>query len=152
MTTVSRIFFAAVLLLAAPACSSSEEEEGSESSDRPTLSSGKARSRSSSSSSSAAPSAAATAEATKIFQTRCTPCHGATGRGDGATAKGLTPPPRDFSSAAWQSGITDENIERVITLGGMGVGKSPAMPPNPDLTAKPEIVKALRAHIRGLRQ
>lgn len=150
MTSVNRIFCVVAILIAA-ACSSSEEETGTESSDRPTLSSGKARSRSSSSSS-GAPSAAATAEATKIFQTRCTPCHGATGRGDGATAKGLTPPPRDFSSAEWQAGITDENIERVITLGGMGVGKSPAMPPNPDLTGKPEIVKALRAHIRGLRQ
>jgi hypothetical protein len=32
------------------------------------------------------------------------------------------------------------------------VGKSPAMPANPDLMAKPEVVAALRAHVRGLAQ
>ena len=79
MTSVTRILCVLVVVLTA-ACSSSEAEGGDVSSDRPALSSGK-RSRSSSSSSSAAPSAAATAEATKIFQTRCTPCHGEQGQG-----------------------------------------------------------------------
>lgn len=98
------------------------------------------------------PSAAATAEATKIFETRCVPCHGAQGHGDGPTSKGLTPQPRNLSDAAWHKQVDDAYIERVIQMGGAAVGKSPAMPPNPDLAGKPEVIKALRAKIRSLRQ
>ena len=100
----------------------------------------------------AGPSAADTAEATKIFQTRCTPCHGALGHGDGPTSKGLTPQPRNLSDGTWQSKVDDAYLERVIQLGGAAVGKSPAMPPNPDLADKPNILKALRAKVRSLRQ
>ena len=38
----------------------------------------------------------------------------------------------------------------VIKYGGAAVGKSPMMPANPDLSAKDEVVKALRVHIREL--
>lgn len=92
------------------------------------------------------------AEATQIFATRCTPCHGATGAGDGAASKGLVPPPRNFGDAAWQASVTDEHIEKIIQFGGAAVGKAPTMPPNPDLTAKPAVVSALRAHIRSLKK
>src|SRR6185295_8095977 len=34
------------------------------------------------------------------FTTHCAVCHGATGRGDGPAAKGLTPPPADLTDAA----------------------------------------------------
>ena len=97
------------------------------------------------------PSAAAQSEARTIFQTRCSPCHGAEGKGDGATARGLNPQPRNFQDPAWQTKVSDTDIERIIELGGAAVGRSPLMPPNPDLTAKPEVIKALRAQIRGLR-
>jgi hypothetical protein len=92
------------------------------------------------------------AEADQIFAMRCTPCHGPQGRGDGPASAGLTPKPRNFSDATWQGSVTDEHIERIIQYGGAAVGKSPAMPPNPDLTSKPEVVAALRAHVRGLKQ
>lgn len=105
----------------------------------------------SSSAASAEPSPAARAEATKIFQSRCTPCHGAQGAGDGPTSKGLTPPPRNLRDAAWQTKVDDAYLEKVIQFGGPGVGKSPAMPPNPDLADKPDVLKALRAHVRSLR-
>ncbi len=95
-------------------------------------------------------SEAARAEAQEIFATRCTPCHGATGGGDGPASAGLTPPPRNFHDKAWQSTVTDEHIEQIIQYGGAAVGKSPAMPSNPDLTSKPEVVAALREHIRSL--
>ncbi|MBZ0272849.1 cytochrome c [bacterium] len=95
-------------------------------------------------------SPAARAEAQQVFATRCTPCHGAEGKGDGPASKGLTPPPRDYTLAEWQKSVTDEHIEKIVMYGGAAVGKSPMMPPNPDLVAKPEVVKALREHVRSL--
>lgn len=100
------------------------------------------------------PSAPATAtdpaaRAVELFDQRCVPCHGAAGHGDGVASKGLTPPPRNFGDPAWQSSVTDEHIEKIIRYGGAAVGKSPAMPPNPDVT-DPAVLAALRAHIRSL--
>lgn len=93
---------------------------------------------------------AAAAEAAQIFAQRCSPCHGPEGRGDGAASASLTPKPRNLSLSGWQSSVDDAHISRVIREGGAAVGKSPMMPPNPDLQAKPEIVAALVAHVRGL--
>ncbi len=104
----------------------------------------------------AAPAASATvsdaamAEAKNLFATRCMPCHGAEGRGDGPASKGLTPQPRNFHDPEWQKGVTDEHIEKIINYGGAAVGKSPMMPPNPDLVAKKDVVAGLRQHIREL--
>lgn len=99
-----------------------------------------------------APSAAAIAEAEQIFATRCFACHGPQGKGDGPASAGLTPPPRNFTDPAWQASVTDEHIETIVKYGGAAVGKSPAMPNNPDLIAKPDVVTALRMHVRGLKQ
>jgi cytochrome c len=96
--------------------------------------------------------AEASAEATKIFSMRCTPCHGPEGRGDGPASGALTPHPRNFHDTVWQKQASDEHIEKIIQFGGAAVGKSPAMPPNPDLTDKPAIVAALKDHIRTLGQ
>jgi mono/diheme cytochrome c family protein len=96
-------------------------------------------------------SAGAEQEAANIFATRCTPCHGERGRGDGPASAGLVPKPRDFSDPTWQDSVDDQHIERIVLYGGIAVGKAPTMPPNPDLNGKPEVVKALRIHVRGLR-
>jgi mono/diheme cytochrome c family protein len=93
---------------------------------------------------------AAQQEAEQIFKTRCATCHGAAGKGDGPAAAALNPKPRDMGDAAWQKSVTDEHIEKIILSGGPAVGKSPLMPANPDLSAKPEVVKALRAMVRQL--
>jgi mono/diheme cytochrome c family protein len=98
----------------------------------------------------AAASASARDEALQIFQTRCVTCHGPQGEGNGPGSAGLTPPPRNFRDPAWQTSVTDEHIEQIIQYGGAAVGRSPAMPANPDLTSKPEVVAALRAHVRSL--
>ncbi len=92
----------------------------------------------------------AKAEAEKIFATRCTPCHGERGAGDGPASASLEPKPRNFQDAAWQKAVTDDHLIKIIQLGGAAVGKSAAMPPNPDLTSKPEIVTALKDKIRAL--
>lgn len=89
------------------------------------------------------------AEAREIFATRCTPCHGASGMGDGVASAALNPRPRNFHDSSWQSAATDQGIEHIIQVGGAAVGKSGAMPPNPDLVSKPAVVAALRAYIRS---
>lgn len=95
-------------------------------------------------------SAEVTKEADTVWQNRCTTCHGPKGAGDGPAAVALTPKPRDLSSKAWQSSVTDAHIEKIIAEGGQSVELSVLMPANPDLVSKPEVIKALRAHVRGL--
>jgi cytochrome c553 len=98
----------------------------------------------------AATAATPEAEASQIFAGRCTPCHGAAGAGDGVAAAALTPRPRNFHDATWQASVTDVHIETIIRQGGAAVGKSPVMPANPDLVAKPAVVAALRTMIRAM--
>ena len=93
---------------------------------------------------------AAMLEAKQMFNERCTPCHGRFGKGDGPASAALTPKPRNFGDRSWQSGVTDEHLEKIVVYGGAAVGKSPAMPANPDLDGKPALVKAMRAHLRSL--
>lgn len=95
---------------------------------------------------------AAKQEAQSIFELRCTPCHGPKGAGDGPGSAGLTPKPRNFTDAEWQKSVNDNHIETIIKFGGAAVGKSPAMPSNPDLMAKPDVVSALREVIRGFKK
>lgn len=94
---------------------------------------------------------AASAKAQEIFSTRCFTCHGSQGAGDGPASAGLSPPPRNFTEPAWQDSVSDEHIQKIISFGGAAVGKSPAMPGNPDLIAQREVLLALVAHVRGLR-
>ncbi|MFN0064245.1 MAG: c-type cytochrome [Myxococcaceae bacterium] len=89
--------------------------------------------------------------AEEMFGSRCSPCHGPQGKGDGPASAGLVPKPANFVSAEWQAKVTDEHIEKIILYGGSAVGRAATMPPNPDLDAKPGLVRALRAHIRGLK-
>jgi len=95
--------------------------------------------------------AAATQEAETVWQSRCTTCHGAGGKGDGAAAVALTPKPRDLTLASWQSSVTDAHIEKIIAEGGQAVGLSMLMPANPDLAPKADVIKALRVRVRALK-
>lgn len=92
------------------------------------------------------------AEAKLTFTQRCVVCHGSTGAGDGPGAAALEPKPRAFSDPAWQDGVTDEHIKTIIVSGGTAAGKSPLMPGNPDLKAKPEVVTELVKLIRGFKK
>ena len=102
------------------------------------------------SASAVAPAAAASDEARQIFATRCVTCHGSEGAGDGPGSAALDPKPRNFQDPTWQDAVTDEHLEKIVMYGGAAVGKSPSMPGNPDLMSKPEVVRALVAHLRGL--
>lgn len=86
----------------------------------------------------------------EIFKTRCAPCHGETGKGDGPGAAALTPKPRDYTNAAWQDSVKDEDIKKTILYGGAAVGKSAAMPASPDLDGKPDL-DALVKYVRSFK-
>jgi len=60
------------------------------------------------------------APAATDFTTHCAVCHGATGRGDGPAAKGLTPPPADLTDAARMGEHSLFGLYNTITLGIKG--------------------------------
>ena len=83
-----------------------------------------------------------------MFNERCSACHGTDGKGTGPAAAALNPKPRNYSDKAWQASVTDDQLRKVITLGGAAVGKSPIMPASPDLDEKPEVVNGLVKIVR----
>lgn len=95
-------------------------------------------------------SSPAQAFARVVWTDRCSTCHGASGKGDGAVGVTLNPRPRDFGDAAWQASVDDAHLRKVIVEGGAAVGKSPLMAPNLDLRDKPEVVDELVKQVRAL--
>ena len=91
------------------------------------------------------------AQAQKVFKSKCVVCHGDHGAGDGPGAAALNPKPRAFGDASWQSSVTDDQIKKTIVQGGAAAGKSAAMPANPDLRNKPEVVDGLVKIVRGFK-
>jgi mono/diheme cytochrome c family protein len=92
------------------------------------------------------------ADAKAVFRMKCVVCHGDHGQGDGPGAAAIVPKPRAFADAEWQASVTDDHLEKIILEGGPAVGKSPAMPPNPDLKGKDEVVSALVKLIRDFKK
>ena len=88
------------------------------------------------------------ADGQKVFQTRCFVCHGRDGKGDGPSAAGLAEKPQDLTDANWQRSASDDRIRSVIQGGGPAIGKTGAMPPNPDLSQ--EQIQGLVAFVRSL--
>ena len=90
-----------------------------------------------------------TEEARTTFKQICATCHGENGMGDGPGAAALNPKPRNYTDKAWQASVTDDQIAKTILMGGAAVGKSPAMPAQPQLKEKPEVVAALGRIVRS---
>jgi len=59
------------------------------------------------------------------FAVWCTACHGATGAGDGPTARMLDPSPRNFQSQKFKQGVRPAQIFETL---GKGVPGSPMRP------------------------
>jgi len=95
-------------------------------------------------------SPAAMAEAESIWSERCANCHGPRGLGDGPGARALPVTPRALADSSWQAQVTDAHIAEVITEGGKVMGLDPNMAANPDLKAKPEVLRALVHKVRSL--
>jgi cytochrome c oxidase cbb3-type subunit 3 len=87
-------------------------------------------------------------EGKKVFETRCFVCHGRDGKGGGPSATGLAEKPQDLTDQNWQKSNTDDLIGIVIKEGGVAIGKTGSMPPNPDLTK--EQIQSLVAFVRSL--
>ena len=67
----------------------------------------------------------------ELYGIYCTPCHGASGKGDGPVAKKFVPSPADISAAGHGAHHPDGDLFAVLTHGRNG------MPPfRADLTAK----------------
>lgn len=88
-------------------------------------------------------------EAKTMFAQLCSTCHGTDGTGNGPAAANLEPKPRNYTDKAWQASVTDADLAKIIVGGGPAVGKSPMMPPNPQLTDKPEVVAELVKIVRS---
>ncbi|MBM4282714.1 MAG: cytochrome c, partial [Deltaproteobacteria bacterium] len=87
----------------------------------------------------------------KLYQQRCTLCHGDTGAADGVGARRINPEPQHLDAVIWQASVTDEEITKAILEGGAAVSRSPMMPANRDLKKKPDAVQSLVAYVRSLR-
>jgi mono/diheme cytochrome c family protein len=67
-------------------------------------------------------------EGKKLYQTYCTGCYGASGKGDGPAGKTLPVKPTDHTDGKKMSQYTGEHLVTVISKGGASVGKSSQMP------------------------
>jgi high-affinity iron transporter len=82
-----------------------------------------------------------------IYKAKCAACHGESGRGDGPAAGVMKPAPRDHTDRAYMSTLSDEDLAKVIQMGGAIKGK-PLMPSNPDLRGTD--LSAIVAYTRSL--
>lgn len=82
-----------------------------------------------------------------IYEANCIACHGKTGKGDGPAAGVLKPPPRDHTDRAYMDTLTDDDLKKVIVMGGAIKGR-PLMPSHPQLRGKD--LDALVAYVRSL--
>jgi len=87
-------------------------------------------------------------QAEQMFATVCITCHGTDGTGNGPASASLNPKPRNYTDAAWQTSVTDDQIKEIILKGGQGVGKSPMMPGQPQLADQPAVLDGLVQIIR----
>ena len=67
-------------------------------------------------------------EGKRLYQTYCTGCHGASGRGDGPAGKTLPVRPADHTDSKKMNQYSDDHLFTVISKGGASVGKSAPMP------------------------
>jgi mono/diheme cytochrome c family protein len=83
------------------------------------------------------------------YDTYCTSCHGATGKGDGAAAAALNPKPRDLTDKAYIGKLDDKYLFEIISKGGAAIGKSALMPPWGGSLTEADI-RNIVAYIRSL--
>lgn len=88
------------------------------------------------------------ADGKALYEKDCAKCHGADGKG--ATTMGKKMGARDYSTAAVQDTIKDEEIAKAIKEGFKDKAGKQVMKPTPNLTD--EEVKALVAHFRTLKK
>jgi len=65
------------------------------------------------------------AQGQAVYQTRCAPCHGVEGGGDGPAAAAIEPRPRNFRDPAFWKGRTREQLRLVVEQGKPGTLMAP---------------------------
>ncbi len=60
-----------------------------------------------------------------VYVTRCAPCHGPQGGGDGPAAAAITPKPRNFRDAEFWNGRTRAQLRLVVRDGRPGTMMAP---------------------------
>lgn len=81
------------------------------------------------------------------YDTLCASCHGATGLGDGAAAAALNPKPKNLQATT----RSDEELKKIVKLGGPSAGLSPLMVAWGGVLTDPEIDNVV-AYIRTLKK
>ncbi len=72
------------------------------------------------------PSAELLARGKALFESNCTACHGAQGRGDGPASATMSPRPRNFTSPeGWTNGYDEPGIFKTLSEGINGTSMSP---------------------------
>lgn len=64
----------------------------------------------------------------ELFKSNCSPCHGESGKGDGAGGQVLPVKPANLTERIAANGYSDQYLFEVISKGGAFVGKSNYMP------------------------
>jgi mono/diheme cytochrome c family protein len=90
--------------------------------------------------------AAPAADGKAIYDTRCSPCHGMDGAGDGPAAAAITPKPRNFRDGEFWKARTDAQLHAVVKDGRPGT----LMPPFEGVVSDAEI-DAIVAYLRTFR-
>ena len=86
-------------------------------------------------------------EGEEIYEANCIACHGKGGKGDGPAAGVLKPPPRDHTDRAYMDTLSDDDLKKVIVMGGAIKGR-PLMPSHPQIRGKD--LDALVAYVRSM--
>ena len=60
-----------------------------------------------------------------VYETRCAPCHGSGGGGDGPAAAAIEPKPRNFRDPAFWKGRTQGQLRLVVEQGRPGTLMAP---------------------------
>ena len=88
--------------------------------------------------------------ASQVYAARCASCHGVSGMGDGPVARKLPDAPTRFADTAWKNSVDPAYVKNVIAKGGSGVGISPLMPSNSDLSGNELILDELATFVLQL--
>lgn len=84
-----------------------------------------------------------------LYQVYCTQCHGVNGNGKGVNAAYMAVMPRDHTDTKEMTARTDEELFKVVKLGGKSINKSVLMPAWGHNLGD-EDIHALVLHLRNL--
>lgn len=87
-----------------------------------------------------------------IFGPNCASCHGPKGAGDGPVAASLPPEmkPANLATGKYKYVKDETTFAELLKKGGMGVGLSAMMPPQPSLSDKD--IKSLWQYLESLKK